>query len=502
MSKELMRQNIEKAQREIEIKRKTVGRGQLRQRYHFMAETGWINDPNGLIYFKGKYHFFYQYNPYSSFWNYLHWGHAISDDLLHWEYLPIALAPSEWYDDYEKGGCFSGSAIEHDGKLFLMYTGATSRGNGYEQFQCIAYSEDGINFEKYQGNPVLSAPEGILSDSFRDPKVWKHDGDYYMICGANKSGMAQALLYRSKDMFHWDFFNVLTESRGEWGYMWECLDFYPLGDKYVFMFSPMGIRERKSVYQVGDFNYQTGKFYPYIFGETDWGFDFYAPQSFLAGDGRRIMVGWANGWEWMPFWKDWGPTFQEGWCGFFNIPRTIELSKDNTLIMKPVDELKMLRGRKYEYFNLKIINRENIVVADTCVFEMKLQINLEKTTAAQIDIELRCSMEKKTILTLDLKHSELRLDRNRADGWSKGIVCAPVNLSNRKMYDIHIFSDRSSIEIFSNQYQSNLSCNIYGEKGQDQNYIKAKDGVAYIDKIETWDLLMARKQVTGCIEEI
>ena len=161
MSKELMIERIEKAQKEIEAKRETVQQGKFRQDYHFMAETGWINDPNGLIYFKGKYHFFYQYNPYSGFWDCMHWGHAVSEDMIHWEYLPLALAPSEVYDDHLKGGCFSGSAIEHDGKLFLIYTGTCNNGNGFEQAQCIAYSEDGIHFEKYEGNPVITAPEGV-----------------------------------------------------------------------------------------------------------------------------------------------------------------------------------------------------------------------------------------------------------------------------------------------------------------------------------------------------
>ena len=304
MSKELMIERIEKAQKEIEAKRETVQQGKFRQDYHFMAETGWINDPNGLIYFKGKYHFFYQYNPYSGFWDCMHWGHAVSEDMIHWEYLPLALAPSEVYDDHLKGGCFSGSAIEHDGKLFLIYTGTCNNGNGFEQAQCIAYSEDGIHFEKYEGNPVITAPEGVPTDLFRDPKVWKHDDIYYVVCGASKNGFAQARLYKSTDMFHWEFVNVLAESRGEWGYMWECPDFYPVGDKYVLMFSPMGGKERTSVYLVGDFDYDTGKFFYTISGEIDWGFDYYAPQSFLAPDGRRILVGWANAWDWMPFWKD------------------------------------------------------------------------------------------------------------------------------------------------------------------------------------------------------
>ena len=139
MSKEKMLQEIERAQIVINQNKEKVSQGKMRQKYHFMAETGWINDPNGLIYFKGKYHFFYQYNPYQSFWENMHWGHAVSDDLIHWEYLPVALAPSEPYEDHLKGGCFSGSAIEFDGKLYLIYTAATNHGNGFVQ-TCLLYT--------------------------------------------------------------------------------------------------------------------------------------------------------------------------------------------------------------------------------------------------------------------------------------------------------------------------------------------------------------------------
>jgi len=272
----------------------------------------------------------------------MHWGHAVSRDILHWEYLPLALAPSESYDDHMRGGCFSGSAIAHEGKLFLMFTGTAKEENGFVQTQCIAYSEDGIHFEKYGGNPVLAAPEGILPDQFRDPKVWEHEGMYYMVCGGSCGRNGQALLYRSKDMFHWTFFNVLAESRGEWGYMWECTDFFPMGGKYVLIFSPMGAGEHTAVYMVGDFDYGTGKFCSHINGEIDWGFDYYAPQSFQTPDGRRIIVGWANGWEWMPSWKDWGPTYKESWCGFFNVPREVRMMEDGTLQFPPVKELEDL----------------------------------------------------------------------------------------------------------------------------------------------------------------
>jgi len=489
MTKELMQQNIEKAQYEIDNKKNIVKSGKMRQRYHFMAQTGWLNDPNGLIYFRGKYHFFFQHNPYDGFWGSMHWGHAVSDDMLHWEYLPLALAPSERYDNHLRGGCFSGSAIEHDGKLLLMYTGTTNEGNGFEQTQCIAYSEDGIHFEKYEGNPILTAPEGIPTDRFRDPKVWKHEDTYYMVCGASRDNKAQALLYRSKDMFHWTFFNVLAESRGEWGYMWECPDFYPMGDKYVLTFSPMGAGEHTAVYLAGDFDYETGKFNSYVNGEIDWGFDYYAPQSFLAPDGRRIIVGWANEWEWMPLWKDWGPTHKEGWCGSFNIPREVRMMEDGTLQFLPIAEVETVRENPKQKDALVVTEEETKLTAgDGVCFELKLKIDLEKTDADKLELDLRCGEGRKTVCLFDFKKAEMSVDRNEADGWSRGISRSVMYLKGKKELDVHILSDQSSLEIFTDQYQNNHSNNIFAGDAQNQLKIRAYGGSVILKDIETYGL--------------
>ena len=489
MSKELMKQNIEKAQREIDSKKDIVKKGKMRQRYHFMAQTGWLNDPNGLIYFRGKYHFFFQHNPYNGFWDSMHWGHAVSDDMLHWEYLPLALAPSETYDNHLRGGCFSGSAIEHDGKLYLMFTGATNEGKGNEQTQCIAYSEDGIHFEKYAGNPVLIAPEGVPTDCFRDPKVWKHEDTYYMVCGASRDNKGQALLYRSKDMTHWTYFTVLAESRGEWGYMWECTDFYPMGDKYVLTFSPMGAGEHTSVYLVGDFDYLTGKFCCHVSGEIDWGLDYYAPQSFLAPDGRRIIVGWSNEWEWMPLWKDWGPTYKEGWCGFFNIPREVRMRKDGTLQFLPIREVETIRENPKRIAELAVSEEyTELEAGDGVCFELKLKIDLQRTNADELELDLRCGAERRTICLFHFKKGEMRVDRNAADGWSKGVSRSVLYLQGKKELDVHILSDQSSLEIFTDQYQNNHSNNIFAKASQNQLRVRARGGNAVLRDIETYGL--------------
>ncbi len=487
MSKEIMLHNIEKAQCAIDKNKEAVKNGKMRQRYHFMGETGWINDPNGLIYYKGKYHFFFQFNPYYGHWDYMHWGHAVSEDMLHWEYLPVALAPSESYDDHMRGGCFSGSAIEHDDKLFLMFTGVTNDGKGFEQVQCIAYSEDGIHFEKYAGNPVLTPPDGVPSHQFRDPKVWKHKDTYYMVCGASRAGKAQALLYRSEDMLHWTFFNVLAESRGEWGYMWECPDFYPM---YVLVVSPMGAGERTVVYMVGDFDYETGKFSYQLSGEIDWGHDYYAPQSFVAPDGRRLITAWANCWDWMPFWKDWGPSYKEGWCGSFNIVREVQKTEDGTLRFLPIKELESIRTDEKRLEQLVLGEEETEVKAgDGVSFEIKFRIDLENTDADALLLYLRCGDQRKTVCTFDFRNAELSVDRNNSDGWSVGVSHSTMYLKGKKELDVHIFSDQSSVEIFTDDYKNNHSNNVFA--GNEQNRIKmcTRGGNVRLTDIETYGLL-------------
>ena len=174
--------------------------------FHVTGETGWINDPNGLIYYKDRYHAFYQHYPYDTKWGPMHWGHVVSDDLTNWTYLPIALKPG---DDCDKNGCFSGSAIVHDDKLWLMYTGFIENqgGESIRQVQCLAESTDGISFKKHGiviGENDL--PEGYAPCDFRDPKVWCHDGFFWCIVAARKiEGRGRILLYKSKDLFDWEF---------------------------------------------------------------------------------------------------------------------------------------------------------------------------------------------------------------------------------------------------------------------------------------------------------
>ncbi len=489
MSSQLFEQNLQAADAQTERMKPIIRNARMRQHYHFMAEAGWINDPNGLVFYKGKYHIFYQHNPFGSFWGRMFWGHAVSDNLMHWKHLPHALAPSEHYDDHPEGGCFSGSAIVYKDRLYLVYTGTTNYGNGFVQTQCLAWSDDGVYFKKYDLNPIITAPEGYDAANFRDPKIFRHGEYFYLICGAKKGDFAQALIYRSDDIRHWEYLNVMAESKGEFGYMWECPDFYPLGDKYVLMFSPMGVKNRTSIYLVGSMNFQTGKFDYYSIGEVDSGFDYYAPQSFSDDRGRRLLIGWANAWDWMPWWKDWGPSFKEHWCGFFSLIREARLCEDNRIQFKPVEEYRNLRKESINAEMLLIRDqRYQIKAGDGIAYEMELYIDLKQTTAKKFQLFLHSDDMFESIITVDLEHSELIFDRNNSDSWSKGIAHVNLKYLERNEMKLHIYSDQSSIEVYTDDYQTIISCNVFAENTQNHNYIAACDGMVCVKYMEAWEM--------------
>jgi beta-fructofuranosidase len=178
---------INEAQEVIDHKRRKATQHEWYLRYHVSPPANWMNDPNGFCFYRGEGHLFYQHDPFSPDWGLMHWGHVKSKDLVHWEHLPIALAPGEPYD---ADGCFSGSAIEKDGLLYVMYTGNVFTGTNLDedlrQTQAIAVSKDGIHFEKHRSNPVIrQAPAGdVHPKHFRDPKVWQHGDLYYAVIGA------------------------------------------------------------------------------------------------------------------------------------------------------------------------------------------------------------------------------------------------------------------------------------------------------------------------------
>ncbi len=315
----------------------------IRPKFHITGGDGWINDPNGLIFFQGRYHAFYQYYPNDVHWGPMHWGHVVSDDLLHWERLPIALCPG---GDGDRNGCFSGSAIVWQDKLYLMYTGFTENtgGESIRQLQCLASSEDGIHFTKHGiviGEDNL--PKEYCPWDFRDPKVWRKDGKFWCIVAARekKSGRGRILLYSSQDLFTWEFVNDIF-SEDSLGMMIECPDY--IDEKGLLLcgeqFQPNEGKTHLNIHTTrwysGALNYQTGRFEKKNRGIIDYGFDFYAPQTF-AYDGA--MMGWLQMWDRNI------PSEKYGFAGMLTVARKLQVV-NGELYQTPICQGEIVKQEK------------------------------------------------------------------------------------------------------------------------------------------------------------
>ena len=356
-----MKENHSKSRAEEYIlKNKDKIKDLYRPQYHFVTQVGWLNDPNGMCFYRGEYHLFYQYHPYSEEWGPMYWGHAKSQNLCDWIHLPVALAPDS---EYDKNGCFSGTALVEDDEIKLMYTGnliVDLENKKYRQVQNIAVSKDGINFNKYEHNPVIDTdeiPKEANIFDFRDPKIFKNNDKYYVVIGSKSSdNEGQVLFYESDDTKKWNYLSKF--SLPNMGEMWECPDLFEINGKLVMIFSPMKKESENlkfqnlnpNVYIIGEFNYDTGEFKEEYIGELDSGFDFYAPQALIDSNGRVIVMAWANTWE-----TEQIPKRESlGWNGIMTIPREVTLS-NNKLMLTPVSELDTYFKKVYNvgYFGNK-----------------------------------------------------------------------------------------------------------------------------------------------------
>ena len=439
-----------------------------RPQYHIAAPANWINDPNGFCFYKGEYHLFYQYHPYSSQWGPMHWGHVASKDLADWEHRPIALAPT---DEYDKDGCFSGSAIENDGKLYLLYTGHvdldnSNGGNDRIETQCLAVSDDGKHFEKVENNPVIKAlPENlnIRTEHFRDPKVWKHGDWYYTVVGVQtKEESGQVVVYKSQDLINWEFLNIMATSsvKENLGFMWECPNFAEVNGHEALILSPQGVKSEgnkflnvhQSGYFLGKMDYQTGIFHrDSKFDLLDYGFDFYAPQIMQDEKNNRcLMIAWLDMWESNM------PEQENHWAGMMSIPRVLKV-ENNMIYSKPADELSKLHKSK--------VHHEQIIKEATSFddvngdcYQLDIDFDLEK--AQGFILKLRVSNTEETVISYDKDTKIFKLNRDKSGKGVTGEREAKVNLQDEKIY-LQIFSDYSSLEIFINGGEYVISSRIY-----------------------------------------
>lgn len=418
-----------------------------RPAYHFTVQSGWINDPNGFVRFKGKYHVFAQHYAPEPKWGPMTWAHATSDDMILFHREPDAIKPDQPYD---KGfGCFSGSAIEKDGKLWLMYTGVADD----KQRQCLAYSEDGINFTKYEGNPVIDErqlPQGYLIKDFRDPKVFERDGSYWCLTAARRDdGYSSVLLFKSPDLFSWSYVGRVLESEDVHSMMLECPNFENVEGKDVLFVSaqictdPAPFNRFCTYAFVGKLNMETGKFETEFKRRLDYGFDSYATQTVKTPDGRTLLV------SWMSAWGSTFPTQKYGWCGQFTLPREVFFRNGN-LDMLPARELS-----EHETENLghsdnigeikKILGRKHGRFVD-------LSLTLNRS-ALDASVSLCCGKDK---LVISIERERLRIDRSHCEN-KINTESRPEDyvrylpLKGTAYNKVRIIIDASLIEIFADK---------------------------------------------------
>lgn len=453
----------------------------FRLNYHFMPPAQWMNDPNGLVYYQGYYHVFYQHNPFAPEWGLMHWGHARTKDFITWEHLPIALAPSEPYD---AGGCFSGSAVAVDGVLHLFYTGVWDVGGKLVQVQCRAASRDGIHFTKDPQNPLIASYPAEGSADFRDPKVWRRGDLWYMALGSGKDGRGKVLLYRSRDLSRWDYVGVAAESDGTQGAIWECPDLFPLGDKHVLLVSPVGRDPRRVMYFIGEMDYAAGKFRAEAGGELDKGPDFYAPQTFFGTD-RRIMLAWMQSWE--------GdiPTKEQNWAGAFTLPRELSLDSAGRLRVRPVRELAKLRTDLAFASQVMLEGWSGSLTAchlQKNGVEAVLRVDINQTTAAEFGLLWRTTGGDDAGFAVSVTRGDgkLCLDTTKCQRGQRGRYCCRVEQREGEL-EIRMFLDRSSIEVFGDGEAAAITARIYPTCPNLMPELFARGGVLKAS-LELWKL--------------
>lgn len=427
-------------------------------KYHLMPNTGWVNDPNGLCYFNGYYHVFYQYSPLDAKGGLKFWGHCKSKDFINWEDEGVALYPDK---EFDKNGVYSGSAIVKDEEMYLFYTGNVKEegeydyiNTGRQQNVIVVKTKDGTEFSEKQ----LVLTNDDFPEEFtlhvRDPKVFKDGEFYYMVLGARgKDDLGYVVLYKSHNLINWEFHSIPAGAIKKLGYMWECPDFIKVDNKDALLISPQGLKPEgylynnvyQSGYMIGEFSEDKKTFNCGEFIELDRGFDFYAPQTFYDDKGRCILIGWMG----LPDIEDYysNPTVENGWQHTLTMPRELSI-KNNKIIQKPLDEMKELRQ---QHVQIKDIIFEEKLYKQLLKKNFELKIGVKKLQGnLNLNLENLCSLEYNS----KTKVFKMCLGKS---GFGRKERCVFIN----KISEIHIFGDSSSLEIFLNSGEESFTTRVY-----------------------------------------
>lgn len=451
---------LEKADAAIKTATTKASTDPLRPIYHFHAPAQWMNDPNGPIEYEGWYHIFYQTNPYDDQWNHMHWGHARSRDMLHWEYLPVALAPStERGEDH----CFSGCCtLNGDGKPMIFYTSIGAKRDP-EQWAAIAQDDDLRTWKKLD-KPVLTqadnAPEKVRE--WRDPCVFRDGDKTYLVTGGMldaKTGCVQLYEATSPDLSQWKRRGVLHQEAGDI----ECPLFFKLQDKWVLVISTQG----HAKYHTGRFDADTGKFTSEKSAWLDESDQFYAPNTLQDVDGRRIVFGWVRGWK---------PG--RGWNGCFSLPRELTLAADGTLRQLPIGQTSTLFGDETgeEAFKITMGTKKlpNAKGNAACLF---LKFDPAQARGA-LGFNVRCSPDGKRKVPVSYDSGALNV---------AGTRYALALEGEEQAITLVVFLDRSLLEVYA---QSGRVCITKVLKDVEPTDVEAElfldKGEIEIEKLKTW----------------
>ena len=434
----------------------------LRQQLHLEPDKGWLNDPNGLCFFKGEYHVYFQYSPESAEGKSGRcWGHWKSADLLHWRFTGTVLFPDSPDD---RNGVYSGSAFVKGDTLYLFYTGNvkeegnhdyTTSGRGANVI--LVTTQDGHNMSEKRTLLRNCDYPDYCSCHVRDPKVWEEDGQYHMVLGARTLDDKGCMLrYVSDDLENWKYEKTVWVS--DCSYMWECPDEFVLGTKRFLSISPQGLKHEKyfsqNVYSSGYLDIDKG-----TYTEWDCGFDFYAPQTFKAPDGRRILIGWEGIGD-IPYTN---PTVALGWQHCLTLPRELTLSPDGGILQQPVRELQALR-------------KESAGLRSGGTVKAQLPFEITGTTQDEFTVEF------KDVLRLKKSGNEFSLEfTNDSAGCARTVRYAQLG----RCEDIRIIADKASVEVYLNGGEKVLSSRMYPDSTELSLTADGIDAVIYkLDGIE------------------
>ncbi|PPS20954.1 glycoside hydrolase family 32 protein [Brachyspira murdochii] len=456
-------------QKENEYLKKNI-KDKWRLNFHIMPPVGWLNDPNGLSYFKGIYNIFFQYSPFETEGGLKFWGHYQTKDLINYKYVGVSIYPDEKYDCH---GVYSGSAFIEDDKLYIYYTGNVKLlgihdyiESGREANTMLTVTEDGINFlEKECLMEMKDYPKDI-TNHIRDPKVWKENDSYYMVQGARKYGIdrnndiGEVLLFSSKDKRKWTHTSTI-HTKDIFGYMWECPDLFNLDGQDILITCPQGVKQVESIYEnlylsgyflINDDYKNKESIEVNNFTILDRGFDFYAPQTFLDENGNRVIIGWMG----VPDTEDIHKnlTVDYGWQHCLTIPRELSF-KNGKLYQKPHRNLEKLREKKI--FENKYSNNtlsDNLIYNDINSYEVIIDnIKIDNINSFEIIIsEGLCAKYKDNKFIL-----EFIGDTGKTIGGGRN----KRSVYLEKLKNIRIMADTSSLELFINDGELAFTTRYY-----------------------------------------